>query len=527
MQFRVLGPPELSDAGRPVPIPAAMERTLLAALLAEANRVVSVDRLFEALWGDHPPRTASKTLQTYVGHLRRHLGERLAHRSPGYALRVEPGELDAAEFERLVGEGRLALLRGEGARAAELLRQAVGLWRSEPFEGIPLRGSVQSEVIRLSELRLAAVEDWMEARLLDGEHAAVTAELQALVGQHPLRERMWATLMRALYASGRQAEALRVFQQARQRLVEEAGVEPGPQLRAVEAAVLANDPTLRAGVGDRPTCHYATTPDEIRIGYWTKGEGGRDLVFCSEWTMNLELLWDIVELRPLLDRLISSGRLTAVQRRGTGISDRVPGPFPPPQECVPDFDAVLDEIGVERASLVGWGHGGQLALAYAAARPERVADLTLVSGYARLLAAPDYPEGADPDAAEIVMEVIESIWGQDVPKYVIFDPSVATDPGLIARMSRTERLIATPREAVEIQRAVNSFDVRDLLPAVTCPTLVLALSQSVTGVAAAQYLADHLASAEFVELPGHFVPTVDQTTAVAAAIEDFHRRHPG
>ena len=242
--------------------------------------------------------------------------------------------------------------------------------------------------------------------------------------------------------------------------------------------------------------------------------------------MNLELLWDIVELRPLLDRLSASSRLTAVQRRGTGISDRVAGAFPTPEECVADFDAVLDEVGAERASLVGWGHGCQLALAYAAARPERVDDLVLVNGYARLLSAPDYPEGADPAAAEIVMQMIESIWGQDVPKYVIFDPSVATDPALIARMSRTERLVATPKEAIEIQRTVNSFDVREVLPAVTCPTLVLALSQSVTGVAAAQYLADHLPSAEFVELPGHFVPTVDQTTSLAAVIDDFHRRHP-
>lgn len=519
----MLGPIQVSDKGTTITIPAAKERALLAALLANANRTVTIDRLLEALWGEQPPRTAVKTLQTYVGHLRRHVGSRLRYQPPGYVLQVGDGELDAWTFERLVADGRLALLRGDASVAAGVLGDALALWRANAYQDVDAEGAVAAELVRLEELRLAAMEDWLEARLVGSDHAAITAELEALVAQHPMRERMWALLMRALYLSGRQSDALRAYQRARKRLAEDMGLEPGPELVAVEAAILSNEPSLAPAGTDRPTGRYATTFDGFRIGYWTKGEGSRDIVFCAEVTMNLELLWDLEETRPVVDRLISMGRLVAIQRRGTGISDREPGGLSSPDRCVLDLDAVLDDVGVERASLVGWGHGGQVALEYAAARPERVSSLALINAYARLAATPDHPQGIHPESLEQFVRYLEGVWGSDVPKYGIFDPQVATDPALISRFSRFERLTASVPDAFAMLRALNSFDVRDVVPAAKCPALVAFLSGSITGQDNARYLADHLPEAEYVELPGHFVPMRGEARALADALERFLR----
>lgn len=519
----MLGPVEVSENGTTIGIPAAKERALLAALLANANRTVTVDRLLDALWGEQPPRTAIKTLQTYVGHLRRHVGSRLRHQAPGYVLDVGDDELDAWTFERLVADGRLALLRGDASVAVGVLGDALALWRANAYEDVAAEGGVATELIRLEELRLAAMEDWLEARLLGGEHAATAAELEALVAQHPMRERMWALLMRALYLSGRQSEALRAYQRARKRLTEDMGLEPGPELRAVEAAILSNEPALAPAGSDRPSGRYATTSDGLRIGYWTKGEGSGDVVFCAEVTMNLELLWDLEETRPVVDRLISMGRLVAVQRRGTGISDREPKGLSSPDRCVLDLDAVLDEVGVERASLIGWGHGGQVALAYAAARPERVRSVAVINGYARLEATPDHPQGIPHEVLESFLHYVEGVWGSDVPKYGIFDPEVAADPALISRFSRFERLTASVPDAVAMLRALNSFDVRDVVPAVRCPALVAFLSGSITGPENARYLADHLPEAQYVELAGYFVPKTGEARALADALERFLR----
>jgi pimeloyl-ACP methyl ester carboxylesterase len=217
--------------------------------------------------------------------------------------------------------------------------------------------------------------------------------------------------------------------------------------------------------------------------------------------------------------------LIVIQRRGTGVSDRSPdGRFATPQECVPDTDAVLRDVGATRVSLVGWGHGGQLALAYAAARPERVAHVVAVNGYARLMATSDYPCGHAPQFLETFLGLMTRVWGQERPMHPIFDPISAEDPQLIAKIARFNRLTASPRDAVDIQRAVNGFDVRDVLPQVRCPVLVAVLRNSVTGVDNARFLAEHLPAAEcakYVELDGHFVPNAAQSAELARAIGAF------
>jgi DNA-binding SARP family transcriptional activator len=265
MRFRVLGPLEVEADNGPVVLGEPKERLLLALLLARPYQVVSVEALVRGLWGEHPPATAAKTLQSHVKRLRRALeparargaaGEVLVTRQPGYLLRVGPGTLDAARFEELAAKARRALADGSAEAAGSLLREALALWRGQAFEEF-LDGDVAvAESDRLAELRLVAVEDRVEANLRLGRHRELVAELEGLVRDQPLRERLWAQLLVALYRSGRQADALLAYQRARSVLVEELGIDPGTELRRVHAAVLAQDPGLELP----PTAEAAPSP---------------------------------------------------------------------------------------------------------------------------------------------------------------------------------------------------------------------------------------------------------------------------
>src|SRR5215217_5639284 len=253
MRYRVLGPLEVKADDGPVVLGGPKERLLLAQLLTRPNQVVPVETLVRGLWGEHPPLTAAKTLQSHVVRLRRALepartrgaaGAVLVTREPGYLLRVAPGALDAARFEELTSAGRRALADGSVEHAGSLLREALGLWRGRAFEEFLDTDVAVAESDRLAELRLAALEDRIEAELRLGRHRELVAELEGLVRDQPLRERLWAQLMLALYRSGRQADALLAYQRARSVLVEELGIDPGTELRRLHAAILAQGPGL-------------------------------------------------------------------------------------------------------------------------------------------------------------------------------------------------------------------------------------------------------------------------------------------
>jgi DNA-binding SARP family transcriptional activator len=244
MEFRLLGPLEVCAHQRSLALGGAKQRSLLAVLLLHANQVVSAERLIDELWGDEPPATASKSIQVYVSRLRKELGDgRLVTRPPGYMLQVDRSELDLAEFERLVDEAGEA----DPAGAARSLRQALALWRGPALADLAYEAFAQAEIMRLEELRLAALERRIEADLATGRHAELVGELEGLVARHPLRERMRYQLMLALYRSARQAEALEAYQVARRELAEELGLEPGEDLRRLERAILQQDPGLDLG----------------------------------------------------------------------------------------------------------------------------------------------------------------------------------------------------------------------------------------------------------------------------------------
>lgn len=248
VEFRILGPLEVVAGGRPLVLGGGRQRALLAVLLLHRNEVVPVDWLIDALWGERPARTAANLVHVYVSRLRKALPaperDRVVTSSGGYLLRVDADELDLDRFERLAEQGRRALLNGEPQRASALLAEALALWHGPALSDFTFQAFAQREIARLEELRLAAMEERIEAELACGRHALLVAELEALVDEHPYRERLRGQLLLALYRSGRQAEALERYRQTRAAFVEELGIDPGPELQQLEHAILAHDPTL-------------------------------------------------------------------------------------------------------------------------------------------------------------------------------------------------------------------------------------------------------------------------------------------
>src|SRR5262245_29767358 len=203
--FRILGPLEVSDVSGPLLLGGQKQRAVLALLLLEPGRVVSTDRLVDALWGERPPRTAGTSLQNFISQLRRVLGpEILETKPPGYRLRVRPGELDLDRFRSAVEQARTR----KPPERARKLREALALWRGPPLADFTFEAFAQPHIMHLEELRLSALEERVQADLETGRHAELVGELEALVQQHPVRERLRGHYMLALYRSGRQAEAL-------------------------------------------------------------------------------------------------------------------------------------------------------------------------------------------------------------------------------------------------------------------------------------------------------------------------------
>jgi DNA-binding SARP family transcriptional activator/WD40 repeat protein len=282
MRIAVLGPLEVvTDDGLPVAVPGAKERLLLAILAAGVPGIVSVDHIVEALWNGDPPPSAAKSLQTHVVRLRTALepdrpkgstGRYVARRGPGYALAVGRDDLDSLRMGDLTALGRARLTGGHADEAVQLLTQATGLWRGEPYSDWMDAPFVEAERRRLAELRAAAQAGLLEARLLCGDHADVVPELERLVVEEPLREGWWRLLMLALYRSGRQADALAAGRRARALLADELGADPGPALRDMEAAILAQDrslevPAPRAGADPPIRAADADVLSEQRCPY--------------------------------------------------------------------------------------------------------------------------------------------------------------------------------------------------------------------------------------------------------------------
>jgi len=243
LDFQILGPLEVSDETGPIALGGQRQRALLAALLLEAGRVVPTERLVDLLWGEDAPKTATTSLQNSISRLRRELGaDVLETRPPGYLLRASADQIDARRFEQLLRDAR----RASPQERREILVRALGLWRGPALAEFAFEQFAQAEIRRLEELRIVALEERIEADLELGRHGDVVGELEALVQQHPLRETFCRQLMLALYRSGRQAEALETYQDARARFVEELGIEPGPDLKRLQSEILRQEAGIAA-----------------------------------------------------------------------------------------------------------------------------------------------------------------------------------------------------------------------------------------------------------------------------------------
>lgn len=246
MEIRILGPLEVVDGVRTLELGGSRQRALLARLAISANRVISIDLLLDDLWGPDLGPASKQALQAQVSRIRRALGDasRLVARPPGYVLRVEPDELDAARFEALLARARTAAGEGDLIAAADLWADAERCWRGPVLAEFADYPVIQAEAARLEELRLSAIEARIQVDLDLGRHDRLVAELDGLVGTHPYRERLWAQLMLVLYRSGRQADALAAYQRVRRILAEELGIPPGPELCRLEEAVILQKPEL-------------------------------------------------------------------------------------------------------------------------------------------------------------------------------------------------------------------------------------------------------------------------------------------
>jgi DNA-binding SARP family transcriptional activator len=277
VEFRILGPFEVDDAGAAVALGGSRQRAVLAALLLRANETASIEYLAEAVW-DSPPATPASNLRTYVSGLRQCLGaERVCTRSGGYALVIQPGELDLAAFDQLSAAGDRALRDGDLGAATEHFGQALRLWRGKPLEGQTAGPLLQAELARLEERRLVVVEREATARLELGGHADLIGELRRLVVEHPLREELWGLLMLALHRAGRRADALNTYQQVYRMLDAELGVAPGQALRELHGTLLCDAPDSTPEFGPRQlppeADHYTGREDAFsRLSLYATGE---------------------------------------------------------------------------------------------------------------------------------------------------------------------------------------------------------------------------------------------------------------
>jgi DNA-binding SARP family transcriptional activator/pimeloyl-ACP methyl ester carboxylesterase len=512
MQFGLLGPLEAHDGDREIGLGGAKQRALLTLLLLDAGRAVSTERLVDGLWGEEAPESARKMVQIHVSSLRKVLPPGVLRTWPaGYSLDVDPQDTDLGRFEQLAAEGRSALAAGAPDAAAATLRSALALWRGDALEEFDEPFAVR-ERARLESLRLAALEDRIEAGLACGGHADLTGELDALVAKHPERERLRGQHMLALYRSGRQAEALASYQAAWHHLDEQIGIQPSRDLRALHERILAQDPALAAaapaaGVPAAPvpdrSVRYAVNGD-VSLAYQVFGHGPAEIVLVTGWVLPMELFWDDPGFAAFLDRLGESARVLVWDKRGTGLSDRVwPASLPTLEDRMGDLRAVMDAAGFTRPAILGLSEGCHLAVLLAATHPERVRAMALYGGWARSRRSSDYPWGATQEEDDKLIALVQRHWGDAAHLLRYWAPESQHDGALRSWWARALRLGATPTAAVVWLQMMEEVDLRAVLPSIRVPTVVVhRRGDIVIPVGNGRYLAEAIAGATYVELPG-------------------------
>jgi pimeloyl-ACP methyl ester carboxylesterase/DNA-binding SARP family transcriptional activator len=554
VDFSLLGTFSVRADGANVTPSSLKAQALLATLAIRHGQVVAADTLVDELWPALPPDRGRRVLQVRVAEIRKLLAGcgdttsvAVESSATGYRLDVEPEALDSGRFVRLVRTAESYAKGDDRVRASTALREALGLWRGDALAGVQVSRFLEAAAAELDELRLVAIEERVAAELADGCHHRLVAELETLVSEHPLRERLWEHLMLALYRSGRQSEALRAFASVRRLLAEDIGISPGPGLRAMEAAVLAQDPGLDlpappivlvrhepidAGVDPSlvdpdnarlptgaPPVQYVRSPDGVNIAYQVTGEGP-DLLLVPGFISHLDVWWEPWGGR-VVQRLSEFTRLIIFDKRGMGLSDRPPKVGI--EQWLEDIELVRTAAGAERPIVLGNSAGGTVATTYAARHADRVRALILVGSRAKYLRAPDYPYGLPPEKLDKLIGNVERSWGSGL----LFDfscPSAAGNAWLRSEYVRYERLAASPASGAAFLRALMEMDVRAALPDVSVPTLVVhATGDRTDPIEQARYMAERLPHATMVELDSndHLLWLSDVRDQIVDAIRSF------
>lgn len=534
MDFRILGPLEVHDGDRDVPLRGGKERALLALLLVNVNRTLALEGIVDGLWGEDVPETAQKMVQVHVSRLRKVLGaQTIRTRPPGYALVVRPEELDLYRFETAVLEAREALDAGHAHPAAAGFREALSLWRGPALAEFTSEPFAASEQARLEDLRMYAVEGLLAAELDLGHHRAAVGELEALIAEHPLRERLRRQHMLALYRSGRHAEALASYQTFRRALAEELGIEPSASLRELERQILQQDPSLELRAGTETHASVARALEEVayarsgdvRIAYQVVGAGPIDLVIVHGWICTFQPGWEYPKLAEFYERLASMGRLILFDKRGTGLSDRVsPERLPDLETRMDDVRAVLDAAGSHRAVLIGLSEGGAMSALFAATHPERTAALILLGTFPREMQDTDYRWGVSEENLRQRLDLLEEDdWASAATRDWLgrVAPAILRDPETLAWYTSYVRRGASPGAAKALRLMNTQIDVRNVLATITVPTLVLHRAHE-TWREGSRYMGKHIPGARTVELPGNdHLPWEGDSPSLLDQIERF------
>jgi DNA-binding SARP family transcriptional activator/pimeloyl-ACP methyl ester carboxylesterase len=528
VQVDVLGPIRVRVDEGDLVLSASKERALLAALAVNAGTIVSPDSLIDAVWGELPPASARKTLQTYVSNIRRTLGADIVGTDPnGYVLQVPREAVDLLQFRGLVRDGEEALRVGQTDHARDELAAAIALWRGEPFGGLGADTGLAVQAARLREEYASALEGHIAAELAAGQHAELVGELEALVREHPYRERLWGYLMLALYRSGRQADALVAYERARVLLRDELGIEPGGELRRIHQSVLEqDDPVVDQVVTVTPprpfrsAVRYAKSTRDVHIAYQVIGDGPIDLIAVPGFVSHLEMWWDF-PTAALVERLASFSRLILFDKRGMGLSDR-------PEKIdaadwVDDTLAVLDAVGSTQPVVLGISAGVPTASLLAARYPERTRALILYGGYARMINGDDFDLGFPEEVLKAFIDEMETTWGSGFG-LPVFAPSLQDDETTREDWARLQTRSASPTAAGNFLRALVAVDTREDLPRISAPTLVVhALRDANTPIGGARLMRDLIPGSELVELDSdiHAIWISDVIPQATDAIHDF------
>jgi pimeloyl-ACP methyl ester carboxylesterase len=369
------------------------------------------------------------------------------------------------------------------------------------------------------------------AELAAGQHVELVGELEALVREHPYRERLWGYLMLALNRSGRQADALMAYERVRVLLRDELGLEPGGELRRIHQSVLEqDDPDVEHGATAAPAkpfrsgVRYVESTRGVHVAYQVIGDGPIDLIAVPGFVSHLDMWWD-APTATLVERLASFSRLILFDKRGMGLSDR-------PEKIdagdwVDDTEAVLDAVGSTQAVVLGISAGTPTAMLFAARYPERTRALVVYGGYARMYRSDDYPYGYDEEVIDAFIDEMEARWGDGSDFGLdIFAPSLKKDPAAREYLSWIQTRSASPSAAGKFCRALAEVDIRDELPSISAPTLIVHVERDMnTPIEGARAVRDLIPGAQLVELDSdiHLIWLSDVVPEITDAIEEFVR----